>query len=177
MCRTRLDTKIHPRLVRGCKVRDQPGSHHRPSRSCRIRGNPKTQGRCRQRVRDSRKLGDQPTGAAEGEDSGQPGNLPSAMPEDAGCEETCSLIGGGAGGAETRGNPGIRKAGAAEGCDVRGNSKIHRRQNRKMQSLGRPKASSEAGREEWRRGATRGFARPASLKDARFGATRRSIAG
>ena len=43
MCKTRLDTKIHPRLVRGCKVREDLGSHHRPSRSCRNRGNPGTQ--------------------------------------------------------------------------------------------------------------------------------------
>jgi len=86
-----------------------------------------------------------------------------------------------------------RSGGNARGCEIRGNSEIQplaqpragirgnpetcRRQCRKMRDLGRPKASSEAGREERGRGATRGFARPAPLKDARFGETRRSIAG
>jgi hypothetical protein len=31
MCKTRLDTKIHPRPRRGCKVRLKSGSHHRPA--------------------------------------------------------------------------------------------------------------------------------------------------
>lgn len=30
-CKTRLDTKIHPRPRRGCKVRLKSGSHHRPA--------------------------------------------------------------------------------------------------------------------------------------------------
>jgi len=57
MCKTRLDTKIHPRpgQARGCKVRVHSGSHHQPSRRCRIRGRSKTQKRQRRKVRGSGK--------------------------------------------------------------------------------------------------------------------------
>jgi hypothetical protein len=83
--------------------------------------------------------------------------------------------GGNARGREIRGNPEIQPL-AQPRARIRGNPETCRRQCRKMRDLGRPKASSEAGREERGRGATRGFARPAPLKDARFGETRRSIA-
>jgi hypothetical protein len=78
-------------------------------------------------MRDSRKLDD-----------------PSpAEPEDAGSGATRSLIGGGAGGAKIWGNPEIRLAGTAEGCEIRGNSKIHRRRSEKMRDARKLAASSE----------------------------------
>ena len=84
--------------------------------------------------------------------------------------------GGNARGYDIRGNSEVEPL-AQPRARIRGNLEISRKQCRKMRDLGRPKDSSEAGQEERGRGATRGFARPAPLKDARFGVTRRSIAG
>jgi len=82
-------------------------------------------------VRDSRKLEDPPP----------------EQPEDAGFGATRRLIVGDAGGVKIRGNPEIRHH-AAEGCEIRGNSKIHRRKSRKMQDSGQPEDSSSAMLEE-----------------------------
>jgi hypothetical protein len=109
--RSRPGTKVHPRYRRGCKVRVKPGviivpaaeaefGETRKRRSgttggCEHRGNLKLRCRERWRVRDSRRLGDPSVGAAE--EAKIQGNLEirtSAQPEDAGCEETRSLITG-----------------------------------------------------------------------------------
>ena len=124
----RFDTKIHPRLSRGCKVRGESGSHHRPSRRCRIQGNLKTQGRQSRRVRGPRKLGE-PSAGAEGE-------------------------------------------------RIRGNPETHNpRQSRKVQDAGKPATTpgGAAGRAN-AEGKPEASA-PEAPKDARFGVTRRSVAG
>jgi hypothetical protein len=136
MCKTRLDTKIHPRpaQARGCKVRVQWGSHHRPSRRCRIRGRSKTQ--MRQTPEGAGVRGNSITHRMAPLREGRFG-------------ATRSFTLGTAGRCGMRGNPkpsstgdsGERRRGAtrdfiastAEGCEIRGNSKIHRRHGLKMQ--------------------------------------------
>jgi hypothetical protein len=74
-------------------------------------------GRHRRRMRDSRKLED-----------------PSpAQPEDAGFGETRNLIRRRCWRSEDSGKPGDLIASTAEGCGIRGNSKIHRRHSQEMQ--------------------------------------------
>jgi len=88
-----LDTKIHPRLCRGCKVRGESGSHHRPSRRCRIRGNPKTQGRHSRRVRHPRQLGCSISRSRGSENSGRPENSNQGKAGRCGCGATRSHTG------------------------------------------------------------------------------------
>jgi hypothetical protein len=84
---------------------------------------------------------------------------------------------GGAAGERSRGATQSSSAGSAEGREIRGDSKIRRRQSRKMQSLG--KLSGHIGRRNWNSedSGQPGDLMPEALKDARFEATRRSIAG
>jgi len=68
-------------------------------------------------------------------------------------------------------------AGSVEGCEIQGNLKIHRRQSLKMPGCGATR--SHIGRRNWKREAEGRpeVPAPVALKDAKFGATRRSIAG
>jgi hypothetical protein len=91
---------------------------------------------------------------------GNPGAHRQAQLEERGCEATCSL-----------------RTGCAEGCEIRGNSKIHRRQGRKMKKPGQP-GGFIGRRDEWTEAEGQPGASPLGvLKDAKFEATRRSIAG
>jgi len=111
-------------LARGCKVRVKLGSQHRPSRLCRIWGRSKTHRRSSRRVRDSRRLGKPPTGAADGaRNRGYPEThrRRSRKMQNPGRPGDSST--GDAGGARTRGNPELHAARTAEGCGTRGNSK------------------------------------------------------
>jgi hypothetical protein len=73
--------------------------------------------------------------------SGQPENSSSAIPKDRGTRATWVK----------------RPVGTAEGCEIRGNSEIHRRQSRKMQRTGQPGNSSIGATRQRRIGATRSF--------------------
>jgi len=76
------------------------------------------------------------------------------------------------------GQPEGRSLGTAEGCEIRGNSKLHRRPSRRYGTRGNPSSVSEGtagGREET--GQPAESPKPVALEDAKFGATRRSIAG
>jgi len=76
------------------------------------------------------------------------------------------------------GRPEGRSLGTAEGCEIRGNSKLHRRPSRRYGTRGNPSSVSEGtagGREET--GQPAESPKPVALEDAKFGATRRSIAG
>jgi hypothetical protein len=158
MCKTRLDTKIHPRLVRGCKVRVKAGSHHRPSRRCRIRGNPKTQKRHNRKMRDS----------------GQPEDPLTARPKERRCGATHRFATGGAERLRAWGNPRLQRrerwrvrdpgqpgepsASGAEGYEDSGqpgDSSVGRAGRSRIR--GNPKTHREARLEERRFGATRRF--------------------
>jgi hypothetical protein len=67
--------------------------------------------------------------------------------------------------------------GGAEEREIRGNSKIRCRQSRKMQEPGQP--GECIGRRNWKSevAGKPGTDAPEALKDARVGATRRSVAG
>jgi hypothetical protein len=75
MCKTRLDTKIHPLACLRMQSSFQAGESSSTRRRCRSRGNPETHRRQRRRVRNPRELGDPLTGAAGRENSGKPGGL------------------------------------------------------------------------------------------------------
>jgi hypothetical protein len=110
------------------------------------------------------------------ERTGKQGNLwigQSAPPKDASFGATRRSIAGKAGDAGERGNPeacirgaerGLRnrgdsenqESGSAEGCEIRGNSKIHRRHSQRTKMRGNPE-----------------IRHPARPKDAGYGATRR----
>jgi len=99
----------------------------------------------------------------------------------------------GAGGYRIRGNPETgrrRYRGTEEAGQPVELANRHRRRMRdsrrletpspvkpEMQKLGQPGDSSEALRRKWGEGATWSSTKPATRKDARFGATRRSSAG
>jgi len=91
------------------------------------------------------------------------------------------------------GQPADRLVGTAEGCEIRGNSKIRRRQSWRCRTTGQPgglyqrrgKRPEEPGRLGesgiWKRGRMRNSGQledpsPAQPKDRRFGATRRFVA-
>jgi hypothetical protein len=160
MCKTRLYTKIHPRLSRGCKVRVRRGviidpvadagsgeTRRRKSgkaEGTKIRGDPEihsfgTAGRCRRRGNS------QPHRRRDGrsETSGRLEESPSVPLKDAKFGATRKSI-----------------AGTAGRCRRRGNSQPHRRRDRRSETSGRP-----------------GDSPTVPLKDAKFGATRKSIAG
>jgi hypothetical protein len=139
-----------------------------------MRGNPQLHREAHPEVRSSGATRGSSAGSTEGRDirgnseirrrqsrkmqkPGQPGD------SSAGLSESARLKG--------------RRVGWAEGCEIRGNPMIHRRQGRKMKKPGRPGGLIER-RDEW----TEAEGQPgASLlgapKDAKFEATRRSIAG
>src|SRR5208282_6824692 len=76
------------------------------------------------------------------------------------------------------GRPGERSIGTAEGCEVRGDSELHRRQSRRCRTKGNRKPVSNALQGEVRKTGRPGESRkPAARNDAKFGATRKSIAG
>jgi hypothetical protein len=109
--------------------------------------------------------------------SGQPGNSnprQSRKVQSAGQPDTTL---GGAAGKRSRGATRSSSAGSTEGREIRGDSKIRRRQSRKMQSLGKPRGHIR--RRNWNSedAGQPGDLMPVALKDARFEATRRSIAG
>jgi hypothetical protein len=151
----------------------QPGdsTSARAGRS-RIRGDPET---------------DRET-ALEGEDSGEPGDSTPGPTKDARFGGHRRSITGKSRKTSDRGNSKARweaalvqricgatrvsKASSAEGCESRGNSKLHRRHGLKMQEAGRPAATSEAQHEERRRGDARGFT-SGSVAGSHFEATRR----
>ena len=156
MCKTRLDTKIHPQL----RLRMQ---------SSRTTGESSS---TQPQVQDSRQLEDawaaKPEGARFGETrrsihrrrrseaSGQPGDSPSAEPEDAGFGATRSLIGRRHWKSEDSGRPGasapmplkdarfeatrIPIAGTAGRCRMRGNPVPHRKALLEEQVQGQPGA-------------------------------------
>jgi hypothetical protein len=110
MCKTRLYTKIHPRLSRGCKVRVRRGVIIDPVADA---------GPGETRRRKSGKPKERKSGATRK-------FTPLAQPEDAGSGATRNLI---EGGQEERCFGATRRItlGAAEGCEIWGNPKIHRR--------------------------------------------------
>jgi len=100
-----------------------------------LRGNPKRQHQRRRRTRDSGQLEDPSPAQPEDAGTGVTRGLISRRNQKLSCGATRSL-----------------SAGCVEGCEIRGNSKIHRRQGRKMQKPGEPGDSSRGatGRAELR---------------------------
>jgi len=151
MCIARLDTKIHPRFSRGCKVRGESGSHHRPSRNAGF-------GATRRRR----------YGAAGGRVSGKPGKPSVGAPGSARSGATWRAASrhrrrvrdSGKPGEPPAGEPRERRRGAtrgftvgtAEGAKMRGDPRIHLWNCRKIEQPGRPGArlGGAAGRAEIR---------------------------
>jgi len=130
--------------------------------------------------------------ALEGEDSGEPGNSTPGPTNDARFGAHRRSITGKSRKTSVRGNSRARweavlvqricgatrvsKASSAEGCESRGNSKLHCRHGLKMQGAGRPATTSEAQHEEQRRGDAREFT-SGSVAGSHFEATRRYSPG
>jgi hypothetical protein len=156
MCKTRLDTKIHPLACLRMQSSFQAGESSSTRRRCRSRGNPETHRRQRRRVRNPRELGDPLTGAAGRENSGKPGGLNLAS---GGCRSQGNLR-------THRRRDWKRINGATRRfvrqerrrMEKRGNSKLHRWQAGRCRSQGNLRTHH---RRDWKRinGATRRFAR------------------
>jgi len=130
--------------------------------------------------------------ALEGEDSGEPGNSTPGPTNDARFGGHRRSITGRSRKTSDRGNSRARreavlvqricgatrvsKASSAEGCESRGNSKLHCRHGLKMQEAGRPATTSEAQHEEQRRGDAREFT-SSGVAGSDFEATRRNSPG
>ena len=113
----------------GCENRGEAEIHRRESR----------------RVRNPRQLGNPSEGSRRSRGFGATRRFtPSAQPEDAGFGETRRLIGRRRWRNEDSGQPGNSIPVPPKGCEIRGNSKIHRRHSLKMQEAGQPEASSES---------------------------------
>lgn len=144
----KLQPKAKPEGERGGATRN-----HTERRSWRAmpRGNPKHQHR-----------------GAEGRDSGQLEEPSPAQPEDAGTGATRGWHQQAQSeGRATEETP-SSSAGGAEGCEIRGNPKIHCRQGRKMQKPGQPGGRIGRRDQRTRCGATRASTKEAP-KDARRG--------
>lgn len=173
----------------------------------RPRGNPKnqTQGKAgRWRRRETCEATRRRNWKREAE--GQPEAPAPGAPKDSNCEATRGSVAGKAGRCRNRGNPADcigrcnwrgeaagetpgQRARGAEGCEIRGNSKIHRRQGRKMRKPGKPggrigrrdRRSDERGnlqvnsrKRQWTRETGQPETRsPAEPEDAGCGATRK----
>jgi hypothetical protein len=176
MCKTRLDTKIHPRLRPRMQSSRTIGESSSTQPQVQDSGQPE----------DARAA--KPEGARFGatrrsihrrrrsEASGQPGDSPSAEPEDAGFGATRNFIRRRHWRSMDPGQPGYLSpmplkdasqeatrdsvAGEAGRCRIRGNPEPHRKAALEVQAQGQPGASP-----------------PVAPKDARFEATRRSVAG
>ena len=111
------------------------------------RGNPELSRRERRRVRILRKLGDRPPVRRKERgfrETWKP--EPEAMSEDAGCGETRRGVGRRDWRSEKPGKPGDLLRGTAEGWEIRGDSKNHRRHGWKMRSRGNPEPQRKTGR-------------------------------
>jgi hypothetical protein len=176
-----------------CGKRGNPNSHQPASRGKRSFGATRgfNLGKAG-RLRTWADPGTDREAALEGEDSGEPGNSTPGSTNDARFGAHRKSITGKSRKASVRGNSRARweavlvqricgatrvsKASSAEGCEIRGNSKLHCRHGLKMQGAGRPATTSEAQHEERRRGDARGFT-SGSVAGSDFEATRRNSPG
>lgn len=162
----------HRRKVREAGKPEQPPAG--APRKTKLRGNPGIQPRQEPEDRESGATrGTDRETALEGEDSGEPGDSTPGPTKDARFGGHRRSITGKSRKTSDWGNSKARweaalvqricgatrvsKASSAEGCESRGNSKLHCRHGLKMKGAGRPATTSEAQHEERRRGDARGF--------------------
>jgi len=140
-------------------------------------GQPGDAGTANRKVRKPRQLGEPSAGAKGERIRGDPGTQTRGKAGRCGVRGNSQPCRKAQLEARSRGATRSTSTRCAEGRETRGNSRVRRRQSRKMQEPGQP--GKCIGRRNWRGeiAGKPGVDATDALKDARFGATRRSIAG
>jgi len=147
--------------TRGAKSRGNSELHRWGCQRKEVRGDSKTRHWHNRRVRGPGRLGRPPAGAGRSARRGNPKNGSKAIPRD-----------------RSSGRPEDRSIGTAEGCEIRGDLRLHRRQSRRCRTKGNRNPGSKALQGEVRKTGRPGESqKPATRNDVKFGATRKSIAG
>jgi len=142
-CGNRGDSGIHQPVPEGPEIGVTRGTDHGDTERPGCGATCGSASRHRRRVRDSRQLEDPSPAKSEIQDKG-------------GNSEAC--IRGGERDLTNRGDSESQESGSAERCEIRGNSKIHRRHSQRTEMRGNPE-----------------IRHPARPKDAGYGATRRRV--